>query len=189
MTDEATLSPAQKAWVTRRNGASGPKGTYANIVAKRPEGVTVELTVKPVRGSLTVAFAIYTKSGKPEEIPAEEVPLLSIGLLATISKADGAFVPAGYDRLVLFRQSPDSAVIEAHLPVMKQLEAFIKLATEESEDGSLAQVISSLASHIRVHMVHFGTGDKSKSVKRGAAYITAYKWLDEYLASYVPNKT
>ena len=67
---------------------------------------------------------------------------------------------------------------------MRRLDKMVRLAREESEDKSFAQAVATLAGHFRVSAVKVqgADGKNPREAKRGAAYVTALRAGEAFLA-------
>ena len=66
---------------------------------------------------------------------------------------------------------------------MVKLDKFVSLAHEESEDPSFAQTVNVIAANLRAsHIVHVQSDGSEVSFKRGAAYISAHRIAEAFVA-------
>ena len=176
----AALSPAQKAVFTRQQRAAGilpAKGEPAakpSLSPARPDGLHLVLSIAPTAKGMAVTFAhqVGGEAASPAAVPEAE---RGLGFLSAICERGegGDLVPATG---VTFTGTASADQLAAVLPVMRRVTASLCQAYQDSEDASFPQMVLTLAGILRVDRVEFTPpGGEKVSVKRGAAYITAFK--------------
>lgn len=179
-----TSAAAQKAWETRRARDSGK----SHDASERGAGVCPELWIEEAGTRLSVAirFALDGARAPDEQLSETDRALRDLRLFAW---NDLNMTPAlfGYDVLRLDGYNATVETLERVLPAMRRVDRFLAAVRKESEDDSFAKAVESLAAHMRVtRVVHVRDGVETET-KRGAAYITAHKIAESFLALHRPE--
>jgi hypothetical protein len=182
-TPTTQLTAGQKAALTRRanQGKTGPLAGPVKVERKPDVILAMVITEKP--SVLAVSFVVEKamKEGTRWDLPEHEqaFPLLT---LSTWANLEGTEL-LGYGALRVALADMPIEQLETDLPALRRIDKVCKLNREESEDDSFAQVILTLAHHLRVSEIRVVAQDKKVTIsKRGAAYITAHKLTEAFLA-------
>lgn len=174
------LTPAQRAAQTRAANKGLTNPAKAQPSAQRGAGVELELVISETGsdgGALTVRFRfrVGEEPAKPDQIAPGELALTDLRVIAWAEK--GELVGHHTTRLSGTFQAEE---LSRAVPVMARIDRFLALARAESEDDSFAQTVAALAGHLRASRIVHG----DKIAKRGAAYVTALRIGEEFLAKH-----
>lgn len=167
------LSPAQKAWETRRkNGTAPAKPVIAAPIIERNAEIEllmyIGISAVDGCGCLTGSFG-FTLKGKPvsaEHLTDADRALLNIRLvsIADSAKPDALFF--GHDAMAAYLSDASVSDLESMLPLMRSLDGVLLATREDSEDHSLPMAFQAVSWNLRVHgVIYDGT-----RTKRGAIY-------------------
>ncbi len=179
-----TLSPAQRAAQTRAARKGGLVSTAVgteNTAAARNANVTLDLVISETERDLVLTFR-FVQDGNVltrEDTPDLERALLDLSVRARLE--DGELV--GHAGTLFCGSIANAASLKAVLGFMQRIDRFLTLAIEESEDPSFAQTVNCIAAHLRAtRIVHVQEDGSEIAFKRGAAYISAHRIAEAFVA-------
>ena len=183
----AGLSPAQRAALTRRanqqaNGTAPAKAgaTPAPAQQARPDGLELVLAITEGERIISVSFR-WERNGElaGHLAPAPERAVNQLAVNAHAVRGE----LFGHNEVTLRAPALTVSGMEAVLPTMRRINRAIEVTHAESEDPSFAQTVLVLATHLRVSRIEAVANDRTvTTAKRGAAYITAHKAGEAFLA-------
>ncbi len=184
------LSPAQRAAQTRaarKAGLATPTAANAeNTALARNADVLLDLVIREDALALAIGFR-FVKDGNVlsrADTPELERGLLDLGLFAYLGESE----LFGYRETVFRGAIANAASLRAVLGFMTKLDKFVALAIEESEDPSFALVVNCIAAHLRAtRIVHVQEDGSEITFKRGAAYISAHRIAEAFVAKHAPK--
>ena len=181
------LTPGQRAAATRAANRAGGISPAKNgaAVSERAAGLALELWITEHDGDkahLSIVFRAFDPDGRPmpEGLGKGERALPFLRWEAWPEA--GALV--GFEASRFFAVRADADEVEAAAPLMRRLDKMVRLAREELEDEFFAQAVATLAGHFRVSAVKVqgADGKNPREAKRGAAYVTALRAGEAFLA-------
>jgi len=179
------LSPAQRAAQTRaaRKAGFASPAPADNTAQARNANVTLDLVIREDYRSLVITFR-FSEDGNVlsrAETPELERALLDLSLRASV----GLRELVGHDTTLFCGAVANATSLKAVLGFMTRIDRFLALAIEESEDSSFAQVVNCLAANLRAsRLVHVQEDGTEVAFKRGAAYISAHRIAEAFVAKH-----
>lgn len=184
------LSPAQKAWATRRaNGSVKPAAVPATtergdtrIVSVMVLGISEVESLPCVTGS----FRFIGVDGKaPDEdlLTPVDKALLSVRLVSIADEAKPGSKMGGHEYMTAYLSDATVSDLESILQVMRSLDSVLSEAREQSEDSSLAMAMQAISWHLRIQVIEYD----GKGSKRGAIYPLVENLTENMLALYAAN--
>jgi hypothetical protein len=189
MTEQVTLTAGQKAALTR--AANKANGTVGQTSAKSPEtpradGLVVQMWITVHEHCIQLSFDTVNADGKStggSGLAPSEAALSYLQWRAWPDHSSAGEL-GGFELCSLKLSYVGVALLEMALPLMRRCDKMIELARDQSDDLTFAFVASTLAAHFRAASVHVRMVDGSTFAgKRGAAYVTALRLSDAFLAN------
>ncbi len=180
------LSPAQRAAATRAARKAGFVPNTAstdNTASARNANVSLDLVIREDNLDLVLTFRFVQDGEVLSRVntPDLERALLDLSVRARLE--DGELV--GHAGTLFCGPIANAASLRAVLGFMQKLDKFVSLAHEESEDPSFAQTVNSIAAHLRAtRIVHVQDDGSEITFKRGAAYISAHRIAEAFIAKH-----
>ena len=178
------MSPAQKAAQTRaarKQGLEPQTSTGENTAQARNPDHSLQLVLSETERDLVITFR-FVKDGEVlcrDDTQELERPLLDLCLRSRV--IDGELT--GHNQLLFSGPTANASALRGALSFMVKLDKFVSLAHEESEDPSFAQTVNVIAANLRAsHIVHVQSDGSEVSFKRGAAYISAHRIAEAFVA-------
>jgi hypothetical protein len=179
---ECNTSGLRAAWKRRQNAGgviftTKPGSTTSSTpqLVTTPRAMILDVYDNQVR----VTFQYLTATGEIMDshlVSAADSGLLQLSLTVWVH-TNGDLIGFQDLRTHTFQQGLGLTYwqIESVLPTLKSAQSVLTATLQESDDFSFAQAILTLANHFRVAVIQIVESGETRSVKRGAAYITAHK--------------
>jgi len=183
-----TLSPAQKAWVTRRGNGTASPATSAIPDVRNPDIdliMTIGLGESDGLAQITCSF-VFMHKNKPAEMSAlsmDDRSLLSIRLVSSTSSADTHATLIGHDKTRVTILDGCASDLVSILPRMQTLDSELAKVFSDSEDSSFPMALQAISWNLRVSFIEYD----GKRTKRGIAYAIGESVSESVLALYGAN--
>ena len=176
------LSAGQKAAATRRAN-QGKTGPILTAKEARAADVSLAMVIVERESQIDVSFEVF-KAGNPAgafALPMDEYGLAHLSMTAWASA--NAMEMFGFDELRIDTGKVSIAQLDRELPAARKADKMVKQALQDSEDYTFRQVVATLANSLRVSEIKVQPFKaQPTSHKRGAAYVTALRLEDAFLA-------